>query len=167
MTPIEAEVKIISALKKLGPSRPFQIADSSGIDPERLKNYLPPLLKRGAAKAAGATSRRLYALPDQDLKAALDALPPPSGKPKRPKKAKRGRPSKAKAAKHRHQAFAPRSAYRKLAGELKRPSRANGEFIAALTHERCIVLFRDGAPQTFSREQSLAIADLVLDHFEA
>jgi len=77
---------------------------------------------------------------------------------------KRGRPHKAKGATGAGRK--PRSPYRRRLRTAQAP-RANGEFIAAITHERCIVLFRGGAPQTFSREQSLAIADLVLDQFEA
>lgn len=38
--------------------------------------------------------------------------------------------------------------------------------VPALTHDRCLTLIEDGRARTFTRDETLAIADLVFAHFE-
>lgn len=38
--------------------------------------------------------------------------------------------------------------------------------VPALTHDRCLTLIEDGRARTFTRDETLAIADLVFAHFD-
>jgi DNA-binding Lrp family transcriptional regulator len=127
--------KIITALRKLGPSAPFRIADRIGLTPSACSYRLSKMLKAGALKAGGTSLDRLYALPDQELEGAASA-PPRKGNGK-PKPAAR-----------------------------QKPAAQAGDFLPAMTADMRLVIVNGAAPAVFTSEQTEAIAQVVLQHFE-
>lgn len=132
----EKKEQILAALKKLGPSSPGVIANSTGIEPSLCGYHLKTLRAAGAITATGRTSGRVYALAGGEG-GGKTASPPLRRKKKRKyRKAKR-----------------PRAAMAQM-------------FIPALDGETRLVIVRGAAPQIFSPEETKAIATLLLQHFE-
>lgn len=146
MTPKEA---ITAALRKLGPASPTVIANATGDAVSKVSYHLRSMLAGKELKASGKTMGRLYALPEQNFPEAGDT-PPQGGK--RKKKGKR--PGSKKTRKPRR-ARTPRAT-------AKRSS-----FTPAITCDHALVLIEDGVVRTFTPEQTSAIADLMLAHFDA
>lgn len=135
--------QILAALKKLGPAAPRAITDEVGVDQSIVSYHLRELVKAKALKASGTTSARVYALPEQKLEAT-------KGAPQRRKKSKgNGRRAKPKPRAPRAQPTAPL-------------------FLPAITEDwRLVIVQQDGVHAVFTPEQTQAIADLLLTHFEA
>jgi len=132
----DIQEKILTALKKLGPSSPRVIADQVGIDPGKVSYALGRLLKAKTLKAAGTSNDRVYALPEQKLESHR-------------KKKNNG--------KAKDKARAPQP-----------PRTETPLFLPALTEGNGLVLVRAGEePLIFNPQQTLAIAGLLLTHFEA
>jgi DNA-binding Lrp family transcriptional regulator len=139
---MDQQEQILAALKKLGPSAPRVIADTTGLDPSVCSYHLLALLKAKALKAAGTSNDRVYALHEQKLQSTPSAPPQKRKAPAKRRKA-------AKSAQPRATA---------------RPS----AFLPAMTADLSLVLVNGtAAPQIFNPEQTQAIADLLLNHFEA
>lgn len=68
-----SQQQILDALAKLGPSKPFVIADKTGIAPANCGYHLRTLLSSGQLKASGTSNDRVYALASQ--KSGGDAPP--------------------------------------------------------------------------------------------
>lgn len=133
--------QILAALKKLGPSSPTAIANATGISPSLTGYYLRALLKDDQVKAAGTSNDRVYALPDQKL----DGTPPQERKQKKGGKRKAGKKTRA---------VRPRTA-------------AETTFLPTVDAERNLVLIDGGSVTRFNDAQSLAIATLLSQHYEA
>ena len=138
--------KIAAALKEHGPMNAAQLGEHVHV--EYLATYLSQMARKGLLKKAGGRGG-VYALPEQKLEGG--STPPPRaagrGKSKTRRKATKKPPAKPRAAR-------------------KNAAAGNGAaFIAALTFERCLLVVKDAGHQLFTREQTLAIAELVLDHF--
>ena len=71
---------ILDTLAKLGPSKPFVIADKTGIEAANVGYHLRQLLNDGQVKASGTSNDRLYALPGQKLEG--ESAPPQRRKAK-------------------------------------------------------------------------------------
>lgn len=82
--------EILAAIKKLGPSSPTQVANSTGMDPSLAGYHLRAMAKAGTLTATGKTTGRLYAIGDG--KAATRSTPQ---KGKKPPKAPRAKPAEA------------------------------------------------------------------------
>ncbi len=95
----ERDEAVLASLKKLGPSRPREIADDAGIDPVALKDTRNRLLKRGLIITAGKTMNRRWALPEQKI-----ALADLVGAAEPPKKAEKVKATKRKSAKRKAKA---------------------------------------------------------------
>jgi len=138
-----AKEQILAALKKLGPSSPTAVANSLGAEPSAVGYHLRNMLAAKTIKAAGTTNNRVYALPDQDMQGVKSAPPQQRKKP-----AKRG--NGARAGTPRARSAAPADS-----------------FLPAYTaDDRMVIVHQGEAAQIFSAEQTQAIADLLLDHFE-
>lgn len=138
--------QIIAALKKLGPVSPGELADHLEVEQSALGYHVKKMLDAGELKAAGKTSGRRIALPDQKFEEG-DATPQEQRRPK--KKAKR------KASAPRRAAPAPRPAVVQTAP------------MAAITTDFRIVIFNDqGAPAVLSEAQSEKVAELCHQFFK-
>lgn len=138
----QLRINILTTLRKLGPSSPRTIVDKVGVEQSIVSYHLRQMVKAKELKAAGTTSSRVYALPDQKIEAA------PSAPPQRRKKSKgNGKRAKPKPRAPRTQPAAPL-------------------FLPAITEDWRLVIVTDGAPAVFTPEQTQAIADLLLTHFE-
>lgn len=150
MTNEEIDKAILASLKKLGPSSPRVLANDAGIATADIRKAGERLRRLGLIKVAGATTQRMWALPDQKL----DGAAPPQRKKK---------PRKSAARKGRKLGRPPG-----LPSKASKPAadqRANG-FLAALTGKKELVLIEDGRHTVITRERTLAIVDLVLANFE-
>lgn len=135
--------QILAALKKLGPSSPTAIANSVGAEPSAISYHLRGMLEAKNLKAAGTSNNRIYALPDQDLEGAKSA--PPQRLKKSKGNGKRAQPK-------------PRALRAQPAAPL---------FLPAITEDwRLVIVQQDGVHAVFTPEQTQAIADLLLTHFE-
>ena len=133
--------QILAALKKLGPSSPTAIGNTLGAEPSSVGYHLRNMLKDKSVKAAGTSNDRLYALPEQPIEGVKAAPPQERRKRKKAGNRKGATPSRARA--------------------------ATPLYLPAFTAEQGMVIVQDGqAPQIFSPEQTQAIADLLLIHFE-
>ena len=128
--------QILAALKKLGPSSPTAIANSMSAEPSAVGYHLRAMLKDKTLKAAGASNSRVYALPEQKFEAATGA--PPQER----KYSKRAKPAGT------------------------RTAEPVGIFLPAFTADQRLVVLNGVVPQLYSPEQTQAIADLLLQHFE-
>ena len=145
---METKSQVTAALKKLGPSKPREIADHAGLDPQVLKKTLKALLAAGEVKARGKTAGRVYALSGQDFGEEKSATPPLRRKKRR--KTAKGR-KKRKSAIRRPRAAASLA----------------GEFIAGVMADGGVVIVgHSPAPLIFSPAQALKLADLFFRHFE-
>lgn len=134
---------IATFLKKHGPAKPREILDAIGGKDSAVKHALRTMLKAKEVIAAGTTQNRTYGLPGQPLDA-----PAPAKKPHR--HAAKKRPARK-----------PRA--RRHANGAKKVERP---FLTALTASHEIVVFDgEAAPRVYTREASLALADLVFSHF--
>jgi len=102
-----------------------------------LSTVLSQYSRRGRLRRKGHGKKAIYSIGDGKPRAA-----PPQ---RRAKRATRAKP----------------------AGRSASPRSGNGAFLAALTSDHCIALIRGGRAEVLSREHSLAVADLVLEHFES
>ena len=139
----DIRTQIVELIRKLGPSSPAAVHDKIGGSYEAVKYQLQQLAAAGTLQATGATISRRYALPGQKP-ADADAPPQRRKAKKKGKPAQRARPATA-------------------------PAPVTEPCIAAVTGapRRLVVIGAGAAPQVYTREQTLAIADTVLDHFEA
>lgn len=138
---------ITSALKKIGPCSPGKLAEELGV--EQLPGLvLKQLIEDETIKAAGAARGRRLALPDQKIEDAKGAPPQKRKKPRKGKKAKKPRKPQTRRAPP-----AARSAER---------------FMPMVDVERRLVVINGGAePLIYTAEQTLAIATLLFNHYEA
>lgn len=135
--------QVLAALKKLGPSKPREIVDHIGADQAAVKKALKELLAAGDVKASGKTTGRIYALPGQEFQAA-DA-------PQQRKQKKGGK----------------RKAGKKTRTTRPRPAAAADAFLPTVDADRNLVLINDAAVTRFNDAQTLAIATLLSQHYEA
>jgi hypothetical protein len=120
-----------------------------GMKATNLSYHLRAMLKDKTLTAIGATTGRQYAI--------ADGAPPQQRKAKKPTKKTRPAKTTRKPTKPRKPAAPPPAA----------PVDAPEAFPPALTVDKRLVLVGMNAPaQIFTPEQTLAIADLVLDQFE-
>lgn len=133
--------QILAALKKLGPSSPTAIANSTSISPSLTGYHLRALLKDHQVKASGRSNDRVYALPDQKL----DGAPPQERKQKKGGKRKAG----------------------KKAGTPRTRAAAVSAFLPAVDADRNLVLINGAAITRYNDEQTAAIATLLSQHYEA
>jgi hypothetical protein len=141
--------QITAALKKLGPSKPGEVADHLGADySSGMKYTVKSMLDAGELKAIGATVSRRIALPDQKFD---EAGAPPQERQK-PAKRKGGR--KAKHARKPRSAPAPRTS-----------SAAAVRFIPTVDADKRLHIINGSDPVSFSDAQTEAIATLLLQHY--
>lgn len=143
--------QITAALKKLGPSAPRAVADHLGMDSAVLSYHVRAMLEANPhqLKAAGKTSDRIIALPDQKIEEARPA--PKTTAPKKNRKPKRKKKGGAKVRRSVRKAPMPEP-----------------ELLAAFATDDRLVLIRHAQdPQIFSSAETRAIADLICSRFEA
>jgi len=151
----DIRIQIADTLKRLGPSQPWQIADALGLESGKVGHHLRAMLAAKELKARGASRGRTYALPDQDL-AAADAPPQPrNGKKKAAAKKRAAKPAPAKKRRARR---APRPAAPRDAAPVFLPAIASGRRLACIG--------TDGSRHVYSPEDTLAIADVILENFD-
>lgn len=150
--------QITAALKKLGSVSPGELADHLEVDRAALGYHLKKLLDSGEVQAAGNSTARRVALPDQTIDTTPGA--PPSSSNTRPAKKKK---SKARAAKRSKKASSPRAPKTPAAA----PPAAARDFLTAITADSRLVIVNGAqAPLIFSEKESEQIAELCLAHFE-
>lgn len=133
--------QILATLKQLGPSSPTAIANSMHAEASAIGYHLRSMLEAKTVKASGTSNNRVYALPDQKIESAPPA--PPRGR----KKKGNGKRPKAKPAAPRARPAAPL-------------------FLPAITEDWRLVVVQESGHAVFTPEQTQAIADLLLTHFE-
>lgn len=135
--------QFLAALKKLGPSKPGVIADHLGVEYQNLKRAVREMLAAGEIKAIGKTAGRVLMLPDQKLEDRTGAPPQRRQKPKNRRKAKHARKARTAPA-----------------------ARSTERFIPTVDIDRRLVIVNGGDPVIFNGEQTLAIAELLFNHYD-
>lgn len=143
--------QIIAALKNIGPVSPGRLAAELAVESSALGYHLRMMLTDGTLKATGTTKGRRIALPEQKFD---EASAPPQGDKAAPKARKTRKAKKQRKAK---KARAPRTP------PAARPAE---RFIPVVDAEKRLHIINGGAPVSFDGPQTLAIAELLFNHYE-
>lgn len=136
--------KIIAALKKLGPRAPAAIANEIAESSSKVGYHMRAMAEAKELKASGNGRGRIYGLPDQDLAR-------PEGPP----------PQQRRAPSHKSRRKTPVKRMRALA------ARAAERFIPVVDAERRLYIINGADPVAYTEVQTLAIATLLQQHYEA